>query len=164
MSAKEKQEVMTKYHQEKDFETGLKAIIKEKASEVLNKIKEDFQEITVFLEKIKGDEKVLKKYIPSEFQEQIRKLTDKKKKEVEVKKIVKLKCFDADGVKRIKDIFENNEEKIKVTYISAGNYLVSIKSEDYKKANQKMQELVETIEKRSKKGSCEMSVEEEKLK
>jgi len=164
VSAKEKQEVLTKYQQEKDFEKGLDAILKDKSAEVLGKIKEDFPELMTFLEKAQQDEGILKKYIPSAFHEQIKKITEKKKREVEVKKIIKLKCLDSDGIKRIKEIFQNEDNEVKITYVSAGNYLATVKAEDYKKANQKMQELTDTIEKKSKKCTCEFSTEDRKSK
>ncbi len=162
VSSKEKQEVMLKYQEEKDFEMGLKSILKDDYSEAIEKIKRDFKSLNDFIEKITTNEEVLENYIPKEHLENIRKLTEKRKKEVEVKKIIKLKCLDSDGLCKIREIFNSDKPEIKKTYVSAGNYLITVKAEDYKKANATMQEFLDQVEKRSKKSTCEISIEDKK--
>jgi translation initiation factor 2 alpha subunit (eIF-2alpha) len=162
VTSKEKKEILLKYQQEKDFEMGLKSILKENFSETEKKVKENFETLSDFLEKIQQDPDVLKKFIPKDFQEQILKLTEKKKKEIEVKKIVKLKCFDPRGLEKIKEILKIENNKAKVIYVSAGNYLIILKEEDYKTANHLMQNITEEIQKKSKKYSCEILIEEKK--
>lgn len=164
VTAKEKKEILLKHKQEKDIEMGLKAILKDQFLNTEEKIKKDFVELTEFVEKIQQDEKKLKEYIPPEFLEQIKRLTEIKKREVEVKKIVKLKCFDSDGVNKIKEIFKIGDKKVKITYVSAGNYIITIKEEDYKKANHLMQEFTDQIEKKAKKCTCEIIIEDKKTK
>lgn len=164
VSAKEKKEVLDRYRQEKDIEIGMKSILKEKSGEIVQKIKKDFQTLSLFVEGIQKQEVKLDKYVPKEFIEKITKLTEKKKKEVEIKKIVKLKCLDSDGVNKIKEIFKIDKPNINIIYISAGKYLVTLKAEDYKKANHLMDEFIEEIEKKSKKSTCEISIEDKKTK
>jgi translation initiation factor 2 alpha subunit (eIF-2alpha) len=94
--------------------------------------------------------------------EQIRRLTEKEKREVEVKKIIKLRCIESDGIKRIREIFNLGDKNTRISYLSAGNYLLTVKGEDYKKANQIMQESLAKIETKSKKSSCELSIEDKK--
>jgi translation initiation factor 2 alpha subunit (eIF-2alpha) len=162
VSAKEKKEFLEKHRKEKDIEIALKSLLKENFSKTIEKIKKDFDSLNDFIEKLRGEEKLIKKYFSKELEEQIKKLIEKRKKEVEVRKIIKLKCFEYDGIKRIKEIFRFKEEKLTITYISAGAYLLRIKAEDYKIANHKMQEITEEIEKRVKTCSCELSIEEKK--
>ncbi len=164
VTAREKKETLEKYQQEKDIEIGLKAILKEKFPEVIEKLREKFKELTTFILKAQENETILSEYIPPEFIEKVKKLTEKKKKEVEIKKVVKLKCLDSDGVNKIKEILNVDNEKVKIIYVSAGNYLVALKSEDYKKANQLMEEFTEQIEKKSKKCICELTIEDKKTK
>ncbi len=164
VSAKEKKEVLLKYQQEKDIEMGLKSILKEKFPEIITSIKSDFEDLTIFVEKVQQDEKIIQKYIPKEFLERIMKLTEKKKKEVEVKKIIKLKCLDSNGVTKIRELLSFQGNEIKIIYVSAGNYLITVKAEDYKKANFLMQEFTDQVEKKSKKFTCELSIEEKKTK
>lgn len=162
VTARERKEVLTKHQQEKDIETRIKAIAKEDYEEIINKIKSKFTNFTEFIEKLQQNAGILDLYFPEKYKEQAKRLAEKKIKEIEIKKIVKLKCFDSEGVYKIKQIFKVDNEKTKITYISAGNYLVSIKSEDYKKANKSMQDLIDKIEAESKKVSCELSIEDKK--
>ena len=162
VTAKEKQEVMLIHQQERDFSMGLKSIIGEEYQAILENIKKEFKTISDFVKKVQEDETILDKYIPKKVKEQIKKLTEKKQREVEVKKIIKLKCFDPEGIKKIREIFEMKDEKTKIIYVSAGNYLVTKKAEDYKKANKLMQEFTEQIEEKSKKHLCEITIEDKK--
>jgi translation initiation factor 2 subunit 1 len=162
VTSKEKKEVLEKHQQEKDFEMGLKSILKENFLEIEKKIKEKFETLLDFLGKSQEDINILKEFIPNDFQEQISKLTEKKRKEVEVKKKLKLKCIAPDGVHKIKEILKIDKKEAKVTYISAGNYVITLKSEDYKTANRLMQKIIDNIEEKSKKSNCEISIEEKK--
>jgi translation initiation factor 2 alpha subunit (eIF-2alpha) len=71
-----------------------------------------------------------------------------------------MKCLASDGIKKIKEIFAKNDEKIEITYLAAGNFQVNVKDEDYKKANQKMNEFLVIVEKKGKQNSCEYSIED----
>ncbi len=162
VSAKEKKEVMDKYKQEQTAKSAFHSILKDKASEVENKILEKFSSLYEFLIKAKEDKTLISNYIPPEFQEQIKKLTEKKQKQVEVKKNIKIRCLRSDGINVIKKIFSNIDKKAKVTYISAGNFLLTIKDENYKTANKKLEEVIKKIEQLAKNNSCEMEVIEKK--
>jgi translation initiation factor 2 subunit 1 len=162
VTAKEKQEVLAGHKREKDIEGGMKAILKDSSQEIIKDIKKDFQSLTEFVEKAQLDKRILSQYIPAEYLVQIEKLTEKKKKEVEIRKSIKLKCFNSEGVSNIKELFAEFTEKFQITYISAGNYLVVVKAEDYKKANNIMQEFSEELEEKSKRYSCELTIEEKK--
>ena len=105
---------------------------------------------------------MIDKFIPKEAHEKIKKLTEKKKKFVEVKKILKMKCLQPDGVKKIREILEINDETIRTTYISAGEYQLTFKGEDYKTLNKKVQLILDEIEKKAKSNLCEFAVEEKK--
>jgi translation initiation factor 2 alpha subunit (eIF-2alpha) len=162
VTGKERDEVMETFKQEQTAKTALKSLLKEKAPETQEKILKDFKSLSEFLNKAREDEKVLSKYIPKESIEQIKKITQKKKKEVEVKKIIKMKCLDNDGIKKIREIFTSSDKGIEVTYIAAGNYQINIKDEDYKKANQRMNEFTQSIEQKAKKGFDDFSIEDKK--
>jgi translation initiation factor 2 alpha subunit (eIF-2alpha) len=162
VTGKERDEVMETFKQEQTAKTALKSLLKEKALEVTEKILKDFKSLSEFFTNAKEDEKLVDKYIPKEAVEQIKKLTQKKKKEIEVKKIIKMKCLDSDGLKRIREIFTSPDKAIEITYIAAGNYQINIKDEDYKKANQKMNDFTSGIEQKAKKSFCDFSIEDKK--
>lgn len=162
VSAKEKQEALARHKRERDIKMGMKTLLGKDYETINKKIKEDFKNLTEFVETVQEDKELLEEYIPKEYFKQIEKLTEVKKKEVEIKTLIKLKCFNSDGLKRIKELFEELNEGFKITYISAGNYQVNLKAEDYKKANNIMQQFTSELEKKSKKLSCELLIEEKK--
>lgn len=164
VTTKEKSEILEKVKQEQIAKSALHSILKEEAEKVEKKILEKYKSLSEFMINCKEDSTILKKFIPKEFLEKIEKVINKRKKGVEIKSLVKLKCAEDDGIKRIKEILKINDEKISVTYISAGNFQIKIKEEDYKKANHLMEKTLEEIEEKSKKLSCEYSYEEIKQK
>ncbi len=162
VNSKEKKEVMSKYKQEQTSKSALKSILKENYEKISGKILEKYESLFDFLANAREDESLIKEYIPEEAHKQIKKLTEKKKKFVEVKKILKLKSLKSDGINIIKQILKINDENIKITYISAGKFQINLKGEDYKSLNKKIQELLTDIEKQAKKNSCEFAVEDKK--
>ena len=122
----------------------------------------DFSSLFEFLTSARENEKLIDKYIPKQYQEAIKKITQKKQKDVEIKKILKLKCLEDDGIKRIKKILTIKDAKIKVNYLTAGKFQITIKSENYKQANQELDKILQDIEKDSKSNKCDFEVSEKK--
>jgi len=162
VTGKERDEVLNTYKQEQTAKSAINSITKEKAAETKEKILSKFPTLSVFLAKAKEDEKILSEYFDKEAVEQIKKIIQKKRKEVEAKKLVKIKCLENDGLKRIKNVLENTNPKLEITYISAGNIQLNVQEEDYKKANQIMNDFVDSITKKAKTLNCEISIEDKK--
>ncbi len=162
VSSKEEKEVMDKFKQEQTSKSALKSILKENYEQINEQILQDYPTLFDFLANARENEKILEKYIPSEFHQQVKKLTEKKKKFVEVKKILKMKCLQSDGVNKIKEILDIRDENIRTTYLSAGEYQLTFKGEDYKTLNKKVQTILDEIEKKAKISSCEFAIEEKK--
>jgi len=159
VTSKERTELLEKYKQEQTAKSAINQLLKDKAKEVIEKIQKDFS-LGEFINKAKEDEKIIEKYVPKEFQEAIKKITQKKQKEVEAKKVVKLSCLSPDGMTKIKKIM-STDQSLKVTYLAAAKFQISVKAVDYKIANQKINSFVEVIQKLSKQNSCEFEVLEE---
>ncbi len=162
VSTKEKTDIMAQYKQELTSKSALNSLLKDKAKETEENILKNFPSLTEFFTQAKEDEKIISKYIPKDLVDAVKKITQKRKKGVEIKKIVKLKCLEPDGINRIKNIFSKNNENIEITYLSAGNFQVKIKQDDYKKANIVMNTFLEEVEKKAKTNVCECSFEEHK--
>jgi translation initiation factor 2 alpha subunit (eIF-2alpha) len=159
VSTKEKTEILNKYQLEQTSKSALRQILKEKAEQVISKIQGNFKLISEFIINARENSKLIEEYIPKEFQDSIKKMIQKKKKEVEVKKTIELKCFDEpDGLVRIKKILLKKEDA-EVNYISAGKFSLSVKAEDYKKANQILDSLIQEIEKDSKSLKCHFELQ-----
>lgn len=162
VNAKERNEIMSSYKQEQTIKSALNSILKDRAQEISDQILSKYKTLTEFIEKLRENESIIDEIIPNEFKEQIKKIAQKRKKNIEVKKIIKLKSLESDGIKKIKELFENDNPKIEIIYISAGIFQINVKDEDYKKANHVMNEFVLRIEKTAKKNFEEFSIEDKK--
>ena len=163
VNSKEKKEVMQKFKQEQTCKSAVHSILKDKANKVEEKILEDFDSLFDFFVGAREDEKLINKYFPKDFHDAIKKITDKKKKQVDLNQIVRLKCLENDGVKRIRKIFPD-DKGVKITYISAGEFKLKLSANNYKEGNKKMQEILAIVEKSSKSNKCDFSSEEIKGK
>lgn len=162
VTAKERKEVMQEFKQEQTLNVSFNQLLDKDAEKTKTKILKSFPSITKFAESARQDEKIISKYIPKAKQEQIKKIIERKRKQVEVKKILNLKCLEADGVKKIKNIFSAGNSSIKVIYISAGKFQLTLKAEDYKKANKKLDKILDEFKQKSKQNACEFEVSEKK--
>lgn len=160
VTSKERDEVMNHFKLEQTAHSVINSLLKEQAKEVEQKILSDFTTLSNFFTKAREDESIITKYIPKEFEEQIKKVCQKRKKEVEVKKIIKLKSLQPDGINKIKSLFENTNPILEITYLAAGTFQIKVKEEDYKKANIIMNEFLQQIETKAKKNFEEFSIEE----
>lgn len=160
VTSKERGEVLEQFKQEQTARSVLDSLLKENSKDIQAKILSNFKTLSDFFTKAREDDSIISQYIPAEFIEQIKKVCQKRKKEVEVKKIVKLKSLQPDGIKKIKALFDNINPIIEITYLAAGTFQIKIKEEDYKKANTIMNEFLQQIEAKAKKNFEEFSIEE----
>jgi len=156
VSQKEQKEVKDQYNKERSSRNILKAVLGEKADKIIEKIEENEKTFS-FLEKSKEDSKELEKLVGKEDSEKIIKIlnSQKQKKEV-IKKEIFLNTTKSNGLELIKQILEKINAEVK--YISAGKYSIKVESNDIKKSNTKMKEILDNLEKESKKIGLNFSV------
>jgi translation initiation factor 2 alpha subunit (eIF-2alpha) len=164
VSSKERKEVLEKYKQEQASKAGLKQILKEQEQEIREKILQDFPTIFDFFIKSKENPELIEKYIPKEFHPQVKQIIDKKKKDIEITKIINIQCFESDGIKRIKKLLSIKNEKLSIKYLAAGKLLLTLKAENFKQANTILSPIIEEIEKSAKKENCEITITEKDKK
>jgi len=162
VTSKEKKEVMQKFKQTQAIKTAFKQILKEDETKVKEKILKDFSNLQEFIDKIKENKKLISKYIPKDKIEAIKKISEKKRKNEELKQNIKIKCIEDNGVKKIKQIFKLDDKNISITYISAGNFKLKLKVKEFKQGKKRMHEIIEELEKRAKKNNCEFYATEDK--
>ena len=150
VNSKEKKEVMQKYKQDQAINIAFREILGENSNET-KKILENFESLREFIDKARTDKELILKYIPKNNQEAVRKITEKKRKNSELKRYIKIKCLEEDGIKRIKKIFSIKNPHVNVSYISAGNFRLSLTVEDFKEGKKEMVKIIEELEKKSKK-------------
>ncbi len=118
---------MEQYKLEKSYESILKTVLKEKAGDIINKIKSE-DSIINFFEKLKENPQDFEKLINKEHIEKIIEiLKTQKKKNSELKKEVNLTTTKPNGITLIKEIL-SKIEGIEIKYIAAGRY--SLKKEE----------------------------------
>jgi len=162
VNSKEKKEVLQKFKQEQTTEVAFKQILGEKSIQIKEKILKDYQSLIEFVDSARREEQLISKYIPKESIEPFKKIVDKRKKKLELRVHIKLKCLEEDGVKRIKEILKFEEEEISISYVSAGEFKLKLIVDDFKQGKKRLQEILEEIEKRAKKNICEFESKEEK--
>lgn len=162
VNSKEKKEVMQKWKSEQATNVAFKQILQENEKEIKEKILEDFKDLAEFINSARSDKSLISKYIPKEKQDAIKAVSNKKRKNEELKQNIKIKCLENDGVQKIKKIFNLDDNNITVNYISAGNFKLKLTVEDFKHGKKRMVEILEELEKRSKENNCEFYATEDK--
>lgn len=162
VNSKERKDVMQKAKQVQAISVAFKQILKEKESEIKERILSKFESLSEFTKEARLNSKLLTEYIPKENQEAIEKIINKKRKNEQLKQKIKIKCLENDGITRIKKIFDMKNDNLKVTYISAGNLSLKLTVEDFKRGKKEMAEILEELKKRSKENNCEFFATEDR--
>lgn len=162
VSSKEKKEVMSAFKQSQTINVAFKQILGDKEKEIKEEILKDYSNLNDFMSSTKNDESLLKKYIPQDKIESIKKVINKRKKDHELKLNIKMKCLESDGVKKVKEILNFQNKNVSVQYISAEHYKLKLTVQDFKEGKKELHNLMEELEKRAKENNCEISISEEK--
>jgi len=162
VNSKEKKEVMQKFKQKQAITVAFNQILGKNAQKVQEKILKDFESLPSFIDAIREDKKIALKYIDEEKLVAVQKVADKKKKSHSLNYIIDIACLENDGVNRIKEIFNLKNKNSNLIYITAGKFKLSLVVEDFKQGKKEMAQILEEIEKKSKKLNCEYTATEEK--
>jgi translation initiation factor 2 subunit 1 len=158
---KEREEALTRESRERDAAAMLKIIVKERADAVTEKIKKEYPILSEFLRDIEKIDAASFGLTGKEQEQLIKIKMEKPQRKVSIKAEIKLKSEASDGIVRIKSIFENilkSYNDVKIIYISAPNYSLSIRAADYKEANKKLEEMLKKIEQEAKEKGCKFEV------
>lgn len=159
VTQKERKEIMEEYNQEKSYISILKTVLKEKAEEIIQQITKE-KRLSYFFEEMKQDTSKLEKMIGKENSEKILNIIwEQKKKRITIKKTIYLKTLDAEGLYQIKKVLDAPKD-IEIKYISAGKYSLMLETEDGKKGEQKVKNLLEEIEKKAKDSGMTLEIKE----
>jgi translation initiation factor 2 alpha subunit (eIF-2alpha) len=157
VTPKEKKQVLEQHKLEKSYKSILKSVLKEKTEDILKKILEK-QTLYAFLEDAKQDSNMLESTIGKTDSEKVLEiLNSQKQKKSIIKKHLMLHSTDPDGLDLIKKILEKSKD-IEIKYISAGKYSLKTESEDLKKADQKIKDFFDDLEKQVREKAIEISL------
>lgn len=102
--------------------------------------------------------------IPQKLKEQIIEVARKniKKPVVHISGVMSLTCYGVNGVDSVKKILSVKEKDVSIFYMGAPKYGISLTSEDYKKGEKKLNQVVEHIKDLAMKNNCTFMFEREK--
>lgn len=159
VTPKETKEIMEKHKQEKSYIKIIKSVLGEKADEIIDKIIKD-ERLYDFINEGKENPKIIEKVFGKKDAEKILEiLLSQKQKKAVIKKEINFTSYDPNGLGLIKKILGNIKEA-KIGYISAGKYIIKTESENMKNADKKLKDILNKIEKNSKKEKILFEVKE----
>ena len=158
VTLKEQKEVKERYNQEKSYESILRSVLGEKAEKTMELISKNGK-IYDFLNEAKENAKELEELTGKENAKKILDIisVQQKKKKVVIKREISLTSTDSLGIETIKKLLTGIKEA-KISYISAGNYILKIESDDLKKADNELRDILVGLEKSAKKVGAEFSI------
>ncbi len=162
VNSKERKEVMQSFKQVQAINIAFKQILGDKEEEIKNNILKDFSNLTEFIASIKTDGSIILKYIPKDKQDAIKKIAEKRRGRQELRQNIKIKCLDSDGVKKIKEVLNLSDDRVLITYVSAGNFKLKLVVDDFKTGKKEMVKIIEELEKKAKNANCEFHATEVK--
>ena len=146
VSQKETREVLEEHKKEKDAFLMLKIVLKDKAAQAAERIREKYDSLGIFLEEAQKNPSLLKDYTAKEDAEKILDLLKEKTKAKKFynKAIISISSTAPNGVTLIKNALLA-AKGVEISYIGAPNYSVIAESADPKDAEKKVKEAIAII-------------------
>ncbi len=85
-----------------------------------------------------------------------------KKPTVTISGIISLTCYGSNGVDNLKKVLAVGEDNVKLSYLGAPRYKISLTASDYKAAEKKLSSVLKQIKGFAEKSDCEFGFEREK--
>ncbi len=159
VTKKDTKEVKEQYKKEKSCINILKGILGDKSEKIIKEIQKKGK-VDEFMQNSKEDSKNLEKIVgKTEAKKILEILNAQKQKKVYVKKEIKFITTKPYGLKLIKEYLGKFKD-IEVNYLSAGRYTFKAEADDLKKADNKLKEILQEIEKKAKKAEISFSIKE----
>jgi len=139
---------------EKSAMAMLKTILAEKSEETIGKIKESEGSLIDFLESSKEKPIMLEKYFTKEQATKLSSILGEKKiKETILSRRFSLSTKSAKGIVIVKEMIKEASKTpgTEASYVSAGKYLVKLKTKDLKQGDQALDRFMESLESQAKK-------------
>lgn len=147
VTKKEKEEVLERYKKERSIQNMLKTLVNN-PEEVIKKIKEK-SSLADFFEEAKENNALLNEFFNETEAEKIKKaLAEKAEVQKEVKNIFRLSSDSPSGVIDIKEVLSLKDAKI--YYLGSSTYSITVKADNFKNANKKMEEIIKEMQNRAK--------------
>lgn len=160
VSQKDQKEILQKYSKEKASAAIIELVAKDKKDEIIGNVRKEYRFLSDFIDDLPSTPGIFEKFNIQQYKE---KLLDIVKEKMKTKKImlktkISVSSLASDGIKSIKEILSIKEPGVKITYISAPLYSITVESSSYKDANKKMNELIQKIGDMAKKKNVKFEI------
>ena len=158
VTQKEQKEIKERYNQEKSYESILKGVLGNRAQGIIETISKNFK-IYDFLNDAKENPNNLEELIGKEDSKKVLEIINaqQKNRKVILKKEIFLTTTDPNGIEVIKRLLSKIKET-EIKYIAAGKYVLKTESDDAKKADHHLRDILAEFEKDAKKAGAEFSI------
>lgn len=157
VTPKEKKEVMDREGQERAYISILKKVLGDKTQEKIGEIQKE-ESLVDFFQSAKEDPKKLEKLVGKTESEKILAIINvQKQKKIAIKRELSLKSDSCDGMEKIKKILADFEGA-EIRYVAGGKYSIKMESENIKKTDNKLREIISMIEKRAKENKVDFGI------
>ncbi len=154
----EKQAVVKKHDALKAITITVKRLFPEKFEEIIQNIQKKY-DLVEFIQEAKANPSLLDAYFDAEGKEKISVLLrEKADRGVEIKKELKLKCVQSNGLSVLKHVLTFDIQGLEISYLAASRFVLKLKAQNYKEGNAIINKTLEEIQKRAKKGHCEFEI------
>ncbi len=155
------QEEIQRFKKEKEAETILKIVLKDKFEEVFDKVVKKYSSVYNALEASREDPSILEEFLGKEDSAKVQKIVAEKikTKKISARAEIKITSTDPEGISVIKNAL--NLKDIKVSYLGAPNYLLISEDKDHKVANKKLENAIQKITESLKKSGSKVEVIEQ---
>lgn len=158
VTAKERDEALSRYKREKTFITLIKALVKNHEN-VLETIKKEYA-LADFIEEAKSNSSLLSKFFKKPEAELIIKaIQEKKETEKKVRKIFILRTLSENGLTDIKSIVLRKDADVR--YLGSAQYSITAIGSDFKEANNILEKALKEIEDKARGKKILFEVKEE---
>ncbi|MBS3124076.1 hypothetical protein J4437_05595 [Candidatus Woesearchaeota archaeon] len=157
VSQNEKKQVIESYNKENSYESILKSILGDSSKKAIDKIREK-ETLYNFFEQEKQNPKQLEKIVGEENAVRILQIINKQKiKKSVIKKEFSLNSAKPNGLELLKKLLGSIGDA-EINYISAGKFSIKSQSNDLKKEEKKLGNILIDIEKKAKENGMEFSM------
>ena len=158
VSAKERDEILDRYKKERVLSSILKPIVKEKTAQIVEKIKKE-NDVLEIVNNLRNNPESLKEYLsPTQLENLKKQLAEKKEKEKEVKRKIIVKSYSESGINDVKSVLSTQDAEI--SYLGSSQFLVKVKTKDYKIANQNLEKVLSEIKEKAKSHKVQLEIKE----
>lgn len=163
VTRKDTQEMINQFKKELVAIKIIEIVLKDNAQKVKEAILGKYENFNDLLEKSLQDISVLNIFMSKTEAEKVAKIVSEKikQKKISVKVNLKITSQDPEGILIIKDALDIKAVGLKIVYLGAPNYMITLEGSDYKTANKKLKKIIEGIEIKLKKKNAEIEIEED---